>query len=209
MHISTSFIEDIEKTYVGLLTTDQLIQRQKLFLLHMSHHAYNFLHYKRIPVKRYVTVDDYYQEACIILVESLWNWNEDSGISLSRYAVYNIGAKLQNLNKKFLCKKRNAITTNIYADDEEYSILPYTLPTQEDFVLIQEINQLAQNEISEKAIALLNELMNSNGKLNPIISQIQEKNQTFFQVRYEAQSKLIPQILNFLHKHHIIEIEKG
>ena len=69
--------------------------------------------------------DDLYQEACYWLINCMWEWDDDRGISLERYVVYNLGVRLRNIVKSEAVKKRggDCIKIPIGKKDEENNIV--------------------------------------------------------------------------------------
>lgn len=101
MQIPNEFRKDLELSYRNAGNLNILFRRHKPFLMRLVHHALRYHHWAVISDE-----DDLYQEACIWLVDSLWEWDEEKSTPLAEYVVYNVGVRLRNQIAKEQRQKR-------------------------------------------------------------------------------------------------------
>lgn len=89
MKIPKHFERDLSAAYHGDISLDNLIYKQETFLRALAKFALRYRTAWMISEE-----DDLFQEACIWLVDSMWEWDSSKGPSLSTFVVYNIGARI-------------------------------------------------------------------------------------------------------------------
>jgi len=92
MKIPRRFSEALNRAYHSKAELDKLFIEQYPFLMRLVSYALRYKHWAVLSDR-----DDLYQEACIWLVNSMWEWDETRGVKLDEYVVYNIGARLRNI----------------------------------------------------------------------------------------------------------------
>ena len=102
MNISNDFKAALASAYQSKSSLDKLFVEQKPFIMRLVRHA---LRYK--PWQAISDENDVFQEACIWILHYMWEWDEERGVELERYVVYNIGVRLRNQIEKELRQKRN------------------------------------------------------------------------------------------------------
>jgi DNA-directed RNA polymerase specialized sigma24 family protein len=102
MKIPSEFRKALERSYQNAGELNKLFVNHKPFIMRLVKHALRYNHWAVISDE-----DDLFQEACIWLVNSLWEWDEDKGSPLVEYVVYNIGVRLRNQIAKEQRQKRH------------------------------------------------------------------------------------------------------
>ena len=94
MYISKRFRADLISAYEGTIEIETLIKQHEGFLRGLVKYS---LRYK---TDWFVNdEDDFYQEACYWLIQSMWDWDATKTPDIARYVVYNIGCRLGNIVK--------------------------------------------------------------------------------------------------------------
>jgi DNA-directed RNA polymerase specialized sigma24 family protein len=172
MKIPNEFRQAIERAYTNAGALNQLFIEHKSFLTRLVHHALRYNHWAVISDE-----DDLFQEACIWLVNSLWEWDEGKKTDLTEYVVYNIGVRLQNQIIKEQRQKRRPKepTISIYqshANKNDNYALPLCeridggLPTPEDILIIKRAYQRIEDELPLMARELLESLLLESGNIS-------------------------------------------
>lgn len=214
MKIPKTFESDIQATYNGDLSIDELITRYQDFLRSLGKYAL------RYQTTWYISdEDDMFQEACIWLMRALWDWDESRGVSLSRYVVYNIGVRLGTQVEHERAKKRHpsAVKLDLWgsrgkdADNFTWEETLHNSTDIETIVAIRRALVAASNELTDLAKMLLVALIDNGGNFAGASRDLYEKNEIRSRfgpdqehLKYVLRRKVMPEIFNFLEPTHII-----
>ena len=102
MQIPNNFREALDRAYTNAGELNNLFVEHKSFLMRLVRHAARYRHWAVLSDE-----DDLFQEACIWLVNSLWEWDETKDVPLAEYVAYNVGARLRNQMAYEQRKKRH------------------------------------------------------------------------------------------------------
>jgi len=102
MNIPNDFKAALASAYQSKSSLDKLFVEQKPFIMRLVRHA---LRYK--PWQAISDENDIFQEACIWILHYMWEWDDERGVTLEHYIVYNVGVRLRNQIEKELRHKRN------------------------------------------------------------------------------------------------------
>ena len=102
MKIPNDFSKDLEASYESRAELEKLFTNHRPFIMRLVRHALRYHPWQMISDE-----DDLFQEACIILTDAMWRYDESRGPSLAEFVVYEIGGRLSNLIMKEIRACRN------------------------------------------------------------------------------------------------------
>lgn len=178
MFIPPSFARDLDLVYSGSKTIDNLIGDHNKYIRGLARHA---LRYKTQWMAS-LDEDDIYQEACYWLVDSIWRWDESKNVTLSRYVVYNIGARIQMyvLSKKVKARHPEAGAKQICIDDKSNGDRSYMVshtrmsPSElEQSCDCHKMVDLAKKQLSVEASKLIAAILaGTSGRFSEAVDQL-------------------------------------
>jgi DNA-directed RNA polymerase specialized sigma24 family protein len=167
MHIPNDFKEALQRAYTNAGELDKLFVDHQSFIMRLVNHSKRFNHWAVISDE-----EDLFQEACIWLVNSLWEWNEEKNTPLAEYVVYNIGVRLRNHVEKEKRQKRHPKTKpkSLYADNASGFPFEETIdgnePTPESNLIVKRAYDRIERELPLLARELLDALIVENGNFS-------------------------------------------
>jgi DNA-directed RNA polymerase specialized sigma24 family protein len=178
MKIPNDFREALERAYRNAGELNNLFINHKTFIMRIVMHQFKYRHWSLISDE-----DDLYQEACIWLVNSLWEWDEERNTPLAEYVAYNIGVRLRNHMSKEQRQKRHPTerplslyrnTSNQDAGPGEKNSSTQTMedkiagdtPDPEALLIIRRVYKRVEEELPLMARELLESLMLESGNLS-------------------------------------------
>lgn len=182
MHIPKSFNDALERAYRNKSQLDKLFTEQKSFIMRLVRYS---LRYK--PWQVISDENDLYQEACIWILHFMWKWDDERGVSLSRYVTHNVGVRLKNQIDMEMAKKRNPKTPNYEIVNESYennggqsnvikeNEINSNVPTPEEIIALRQAYERIDRELPLLARELLECLMLENGNLFKATRILQER----------------------------------
>lgn len=215
MRIPSSFKTDVADAYAGKLSLDELIRRQESFLRGLARFAL------RHRTQWYLSdEDDMFQEACMWLVQCMWDWDEVRGTPLERYLAYNIGVRLGTQAKKE-CKKRrhpkNGFKVDIWdtrGKNGDCFTWEESIPSAdntETAVAIRRAIARAEQELTQLAQLLLSALIENSGNFSGAVRDLllnddirRRYGSDRDHLKYVLRRKVLPEIFSFLGPTHII-----
>lgn len=211
MHIPRTFKTCLWRAYTGEIDLDDLIKDQEHFLRALARYS---LRYK---TTWYMSdEDDLFQEACIWMIRSMWEWDESRGRSLEEYVIYNIGARLATQIKVERAKRRHPdantsrklnIWESSYDDNtlSMESMIAGNGPNPELIVILREAIEIANENLTDLAKDLLIALAENNGNLTWATRDLMERDHIRRRfgpdenhLKYVLRQKVMPEIFHFL-----------
>jgi len=173
MKIPREFSVDLSRVYEGDIKIDELIKKHSPYLHSLAKYALRFSTQWFLSEE-----EDLFQEACIWLNHSLWDWESDKR-PLDEFVVYNIGARLSTTIRVERAKRRHpdrntSRKINIWepiedssGDSEGHNLLEETLPSNsinpERWVIFYEALKNAESDMTELAKEVLEVLAETDG----------------------------------------------
>jgi hypothetical protein len=205
------------RAYTGETSLDKLIGDQEHFLRGLARYALRF------QTAWYTSdEDDLFQEACIWLNTSMWDWDRDKGRELAEYVVWNIGARLGNKIKSERADRRHpdanhSRKVDIWSpcwDDNTLcmeAMIAGRGPNPEMVVAVREALDRADKELTDLARSLMLALVMNDGNLAGAARDLLESEEIIKRfgpderhLRYELRRRVMPEIFNFLSPMHIM-----
>ena len=217
MNIPKTFKNDLSQVYDGIITIDQFIRTHEYSLRGLARYALRYRTQFMCSDE-----DDLFQEACIILVNAIWQYDDESHIALAEYVIYNIGARLKNLVRNEKSAKRHpdpntSRKQDIWSNDNDEwngSTLESRLPSHHDLELelsIRESFHQAEKHLSETAQELMFALAETNGNFAESVRTLassptvrKKYGSEIGSLKYALQFKVLPEISEFLNLNDII-----
>jgi DNA-directed RNA polymerase specialized sigma24 family protein len=219
MKIPKSFRTALDNAYVGEISLDNLIKSQEHFLRSLARYA--------LRCKQWYMSDedDLFQEACVWLIQSMWDWDDTRGVGLAEYVVYNIGARLKTQLEFEQAKRRSPKANDLQRvglwdqvtyhgndfNDTRESRIQGASPDPEIVAALREALELANREMTNLAKDLLLALANNNGNVTMATRDLLKQDHIKFRfghdeihLKYILQKKIMPEIFQFLTPAHII-----
>jgi len=116
MRIPKEFSEALSRAYVDSDELTLLFKNHRNFISSLVRYALRFNHWGVISDE-----DDLFQEACLIIIDALWTWDEERS-ELDEYVVYQIGAYLKNKVMGELAKRRRPNNAPVPIVESEFGI---------------------------------------------------------------------------------------
>lgn len=174
MQIPNDFREALDRAYTNAGELNKIFVEHEAFIKRLVRHALRYNHWAVIS-----DADDLFQEACIWLVNSLWEWDEAKNVPLAEYIVYNIGVRLRNQIAKEQRQKRHPADPPISMQGERRNRtddknvpgnmedkLQGDTPDPESLLIIRRAYQRIERELPLMARELLESLMLEGGNLS-------------------------------------------
>lgn len=201
------------RAYTGETSLDRLIHDQEHFLRALARYAIRFKTCWFMSDE-----DDVFQEACIWLVDSMWNWEDDRNVDLADYVVYNIGVRLKMYVEAERAKKRHpnanrsrreGIWDEQNSEDGSNSLressIDSGIPDIETTIAIRQALKIANENLTDLAKELLIALANNNGNLAGATRDLLERDHIVKRfgsdekhLKYLLRKKVLPEIFAFL-----------
>jgi hypothetical protein len=216
MKIPSGFDHDLRSAYRGELSLDQLIKNQETFLRKIARYSLRYRTAFMIS-----DLDDMFQEACYWMINSMWEWDDTRGPSLSAYVMYNIGARLSGIVK---CEKNIKRHPNPNAswkkdiwgssNDECDYVLESTLPSTSDTeiaVAVKLAFEFANDHLSDLAKELTIALIECDGNfvdavrlMAPRIHIKRRFGTEHTHLKYVLRTKVLPEISMYFNVNEIL-----
>jgi len=157
VNIPRRVTNELNDAYNGKITVDEFIKRNSSFINRLALHSIRYS-----TNSGTLTMEDMFQEACILLVEYMWKWEEYRGVTLEHYVFYNVGVRLGNIVRAEHRQKRkpeNRGTVDVYYKPDVLN----TTANPEVLYAIKEAIEQAEEELSDTAIMYARCLADNDG----------------------------------------------
>lgn len=206
MNIPKSFEEDLEATYVGGMTFDNFIKRNSKTINRMAIHATRYADEWTV-----MSVEDVYQEACLLVLKYIWDWDDERGATLCRFVTYRVGVDLQNLMVKERRQKRRPKICKGTIDVHERVDIIRSTSNPEHIYAVKEAIEKAEKELSQTAQLYATRLAENDGIYSKALDDMMKEPTVIRRygnirptVKYILENKIRPELTSALNPTDII-----